>query len=173
MCWKFLFFNKKSVSNSSLRNPYTKMKDLWNNDLLFLPKIRLDFSTKNVLLPAMHVHMEKTVKLVFSTLLLISFLIFTFCTPLTQLLLLDYMLISSQTEQCYFYKKLISFTNGIFDMQTSLAIPFTILKTKNHAYFIFNIALTWLLNVHVASVLNMLKKIIMLSVVISVTYGYI
>ena len=47
-------------------------------------------------------------------------------------------MISSQTKQCYFTKK-IFLANGIFNMQTSLAIPFTILKTKNYAYFIFKI----------------------------------
>ena len=40
------------------------------------------------------------------------------------------------------FTKNISFTNGIFDMQTSLVIPFTILKTMNHAYLIFNTAIT-------------------------------
>ena len=71
------------------------------------------------------------------------FLISTFYTPLRQLLLLDYTLtICSQTEWCYFYKKHISFNNGVFDMETSLAIPFKILKTMNHAYLIFNTAIT-------------------------------
>ena len=108
----------------------------------------------------MYVYLEKkNVKLVFSTVLLIYFLVFTFCTFLRQLLLLHYtLMISSQTDQCYFYKKHISFTNGIFDMQTSLTILFTILKTKNHAYLIFNFAMTWLLNIHVASVLNILQN---------------
>ena len=157
----FVFFNKKSVLNSSLRNTYTEMKDLQNNVLLSLPKIRLDFSTKKCS-PASYVciYGKKNIKLVFTTLPLISFLIFIFCTPLRQLLLLDYILISSQTEQCHFYQKLISFTNGIFDIQTSLAIPFTILKSKSHAYLIFDIALTWLLNIYVASVLKMLQKVI-------------
>ena len=58
---------------------------------------------------------------------------FTFQTPLRQLYF--------QTEQCYFYKKHISF-NGIFNMETSLALPFTIRKTKNHTYLIFNNAIT-------------------------------
>ena len=127
---------------------------------------------KIVLLPTMYVCMKKNIKLVFLTVLIIYFLIFTFPTPLGQPLLLDYtLMISSQTEWCYFYKKHISFTNGNFDMQASLAISFTILKTMHYAYLIFNTATTWPLNIHVASVLRMLQKIIMLSVVISVTYG--
>ena len=135
---------------------------------------RLDwiFQKKNCS-SASYVCMEKNVKLVFLTLLIIYFLIFTFSLPLRQLLLSDYTLkLSSQTEWYHFYKKYVSFTNGIFDMQTSLAIPFTIFKTMNHAYLIFNTAITWPLNIHVASVLRMLQKI-MLPVVISVTYGYI
>ena len=75
--------------------------------------------------------MEKN-KLVFSA-LIIYFLIFTFFTPLGHLLLLDYTI-----HLWYFLKvssaiftKNISFTNGIFDMLTFLAIPFTILKTQN------------------------------------------
>ena len=134
---------------------------------------RLDWIfQKKIVLPAM-CEWKKNIKLIFLTLLIIYFLIFTFSFPLRQLLLSDYtLMLSSQTEWYYFYKKHISFTNGIFDMQTSLAIPFTILKTMNHAYLIFNTAITWPLNIHVASVLRMLQKI-MLSVVISVTYGYI
>ena len=64
-------------------------------------------------------------------------------TPLRQPLLSDYtLMLSSQTEWYYFYQKHISFTNGIFDMQTSLVILFTILRTMNHAYLIFNTAIT-------------------------------
>ena len=86
---------------------------------------------------------KKNIKLIFLTLLIIIFLIFTFSFPLRQLLLSDYtLMLSSQTEWYHFHKKHISFTNGIFDMQTSLAIPFTILKTMNHAYLIFNMTLT-------------------------------
>ena len=72
-----------------------------------------------------------------------SYVCITFSLPWRQLLLSDYtLMLSSQTKWYHLYKKYISFTNGIFDMQTSLAIPFTIFKTMNHVYLIFNTAIT-------------------------------
>ena len=109
----------------------------------------------------MYVCMEKkNVKLFFSTVLLIYFLVFAiFVLSLENFysctIHLWYLL---KPISAIFTKKHISFTNGIFDMQTSLTILFTILKTKNHAYLIFNFAMTWLLNIHVTSVLNILQN---------------
>ena len=80
--------------------------------------------------------------------------------------------IFSHTKQCYYKKKHISSTFVTLKMQTSLAICFIILNTKKR-YYLYNNKITWLQNFHVVFVLKLLQKITIMSVVTSVTYGFI
>ena len=143
--------------------------------LLFLPEqTSLDFTIKSVLPPAVQVfYMGKIIKLVFPTLVITFLLTFIVCCLSRQVSFTRYTLnIFSHTEQCYNKKKHISSTFVTLKMQTSLAICFTILNTKKY-YYLYDNKITWLQNFHVVFVLKLLQKITMLSVVTSVTYGFI
>ena len=143
--------------------------------LLSLPEqTSLDFTIKCVLPPAIHVfYMGKIIELVFPTLVITFLLTFIFCSLFRQISFTRYTLnIFSHTEQCYYKKKHISSTFETLKMQTSLAICFIILNTKKN-FYLYNNEITWLQNFHVVIVLKLLEKTTIMSVVISVTYGFI